>query len=695
LNFSIITTSPAWLLIVCIAIGLIFALLLYYKNKRDDFPKKYLLALFGLRFLSSTLIAFLLLNPLIKTVFKRVEKPIIIFAHDNTASLVAVKDSLYYKTEYLKHIEKLKNKFSSEYDFRYFNFSEKILNKDTVDYSGKQTDISQLFYDLSIRFANRNVGALVLSTDGLYNKGINPLYSSQKLSFPVFTIALGDTTVYRDVKIKKVNYNKITYIGNTFPVEININAAKCKGLKTEVRIYKDKELIFSKPIMPLNNNFSESITVMLEAKEAGLQRYRIVVEAVEGEHIIQNNAQEIFIQVLDSRRKVLILGAVPHPDLAALKNSIDNNYNYEAETYILDEYKKPVEDYSLIILHQIPYIKNSALQLIERINKAEIPILYILGTETNLPIFNSLKAGLTISVNKAGFNNATPSYSNNFALFKIDDATQNLFSELPPLVSHFGTYKIMNSASVMLYQKIGKVVSDIPLVLFNDIMGQRNGVICGTGLWRWRITNYAKLNNHDAYNEFVNKIMQYLTVKADKSNFRISVKRKFLENELIIFNAELYNDSYELINEPEVELTITNDKNNSFRYVFGKSGNAYSLNAGFFPIGEYSYIGKAKIGEKIYSTNGAFTVSELNIEYVNTVADHSLLYNIAKQTNAKMLYPSEIQDIYELIKNKEEIKPVSYVEKRYNDLVNIFPVLAIILLLISIEWFIRKYMGSY
>jgi len=694
-NFSIISSYPFWYFLLCIVVGVAFAALLYYKNRRDDFPKPYLWSLTVLRFLSTTLIAFLLLAPLIKTVFKRVEKPIIIFAQDNSASILANKDSLYYKGEYLETLGDLKKKFSADYDFRFFRFSENISENDTLDYSGKQTDMSKLFADIITRFTNRNVGAVILAGDGLYNRGTNPLYSAEKLAFPIYTVALGDTAVYRDFIISRVNYNRIAYLGNSFPVEIIVDARKCKGLKTEVKVFRDNQLLFSKTINPLNNNYSESIMLMIDAKEAGLQRYRIVLEAVEGEHIIQNNVREIFVQVLESRRKVLILGAVPHPDLAAFKNSLDNNFNYEAETFIFDDFKKPVEDYSLVILHQIPWTKNPAAQLIDRINKADIPVLYVIGSETNINAFNGLKAGLSITVGAAGFNEATPSFAPGFALFTTEEQTRRLFADLPPLVCPFGNYKVMNSATVMLNQKIGKVVTEQPLVMFNETPGLRNGIITGTGIWRWRIANYAKAGNHESFNEFVNKTVQYLAVKADRSNFRISSKNNYIENEPVMFNAEVYNESFELINEPEVELIITNKEKNEYNFVFSKSGNAYSLNAGVFPAGEYSYAGKVKVGDKLYSAKGEFTVSELNVEFVNTVADHALLYNIAKRHDGEMLYPEGLSQLYKLISSRDEIKPVSFMEKRYNDIVNVFWVLAIIFILFSAEWFIRKFMGSY
>jgi hypothetical protein len=60
------------------------------------------------------------------------------------------------------------------------------------------------------------MGGVVLMSDGIYNAGISPLYST--FNFPVYTLGIGDTLQHVDVAIKNVSYNKIAYEGNKFPV---------------------------------------------------------------------------------------------------------------------------------------------------------------------------------------------------------------------------------------------------------------------------------------------------------------------------------------------------------------------------------------------------------------------------------------------------------------------------------------------
>src|SRR5437867_3979737 len=104
---KVITESSPWLILVCILFGALLSWVLYRNETSigNEHPvlKK---VLTGLRFLFITLLSFLLLTPLIKTITRRTEKPVIIIAQDNSQSVIINKDSAFYRTQYP---EKLKN----------------------------------------------------------------------------------------------------------------------------------------------------------------------------------------------------------------------------------------------------------------------------------------------------------------------------------------------------------------------------------------------------------------------------------------------------------------------------------------------------------------------------------------------------------------------------------------------------------
>jgi len=304
-------------------------------------------------------------------------------------------------------------------------------------------------------------------------------------------------------------------------------------------------------------------------------------------------------------------------------------------------------------------------------------------------------AGLMIPQTSASFNEVSGILNPEFSLFSVGPEIEHMISGFPPLHVPFGQYKPGTASQVLMYQKIGNVATKIPLILFNQGVDRKTATIAGEGIWRWRMANYVKAGNQQAFDELFSKIIQYMAVKEDKSQFRVMLKNSFSENEAVEIDAELYNDSYQLVNDPEVNIVITDANKKSFPYAFTRTSNAYYLNAGTLPPGEYSYKATTSFGGKAFQKTGMFSVMALNVETMNTVANHSLLNNMASRHKGKMVYPNQLDQLEELLTARDDLKTIVYSQQRYTDLVSFLPVLLLLLTLLSAEWFIRKRNGSY
>ncbi len=692
---NIVTEYPGWLVILCILLGIVYSAILYFRNRSEDFSTITKRILSVIKAVAIIVIALLLLNPLLKSVFNTSEKPIIILAQDGSQSLLIGKDSGFYKNEYPANFTQLVNELEDNYQVRSYTFNEKVSEGADFSFTGKQTDMSALFDELLTRYSNRNVGALLLASDGLYNKGLNPVYASEDFKFPVYSLALGDTAVRKDIFLRKVNFNRIAYLGNSFPVEVIVGANLCKGLKSTLTVSLKGNVVFSKNLNIPDDKFNETIRLELEAKEAGLQRYHIRIAPLEDEISTANNREDIFIDVLDSKQKILILALSPHPDIAAIREAIESNFNYEVNYSLISDFKGQLEEYNLVILHQLPGGNQTAGNVIGEATENKIPLLYILGTQSSLAGFNRQNAGVQIVADNFNTNEALPVYNADFSLFTVGTEAQKAFETFPPLLAPFGEYKVLNSAIPLFYQQIGSLEASYPLVVFNQTLTNKTGVIAGEGIWRWKLGSYLKNGNHIAFNQLITKMVQFLSVKVDKSFFQVKGNTNFLENQPVEMDAEVYNQSYELINEPEVEMTVTNSEETTFPFVFSKTANAYHLNAGVLPVDNYTYEAKVRVGDKLYRENGEFTVSPLNIEMINTIADHNLLYQLAAKHGGRMLTVDQMKDFPQILNEREDIKTITYSEKRYLELMNVFWVFLIVLAILATEWFIRKFNGSY
>ncbi len=698
MNVQLLTSLPSWWIIICLLIALGYAFILYRRDHLFDSVHKWLKTfLFSLRTIVVFILAVLLLTPLIRTFTREKEKPVIVIAQDNSSSIVLNKDSAFYKSNdangYKNNVDRLINKLKDKFDVRTISWGDRINDQLNYSFDEKQTDFSALQKQLGVRFGNRNMGAVIIASDGLYNRGSSPLYEDE-LKVPIYSIALGDTTIQKDILISRLNYNRTVYFGNSFPVEVTVAARQCIGEKTTLTVQQDSTILFSRSLAIGGNRFSQLVPVLLDAKKTGLAHYKIKVTSIEGEMTLVNNESDIFIDVIETKQKILVIGNAPHPDLGAIKAGIESSENYSVKVVLSDQTEK-LRDYNLVILHNLPSSQHPVIDLIDQIKKTSTPVLYILGSQTSLQQFNAIGSGISISGDGGQSNQVQAAINPDFSRFTISDEMRRMLPLFPPLTAPYGNYSQTTDNSIFLNHQIGSVTTSEPLQLFNENGNERIGVICGEGIWRWKLSDYSMNGNFNVFRDWLIKTVQNLAVKEKNSHFRIISKNSFAENEAITFDAEVYNDNYELINTPDVNITLVNSSNKSFPYTFSKTEKGYTLNAGFLPAGPYKYKATVNVGGKLFNSSGELSVTALQAEQIETVADHQLMYALAQKSGGEMFYPNQMDDLAKKILARNDIKTITYSHYKLRDLVDWKLIFFLIMGLLTIEWFLRKRAGAY
>ena len=259
-----------------------------------------------------------------------------------------------FQTQYQTLSENLKK----DYEVMEYAFGSEVREGVDFEFKDKISNISDLLNTVYDLHSNQNLGAMILATDGIYNEGSNPVYAGTKLSVPIYTVALGDTTPRRDLILKRVFHNRIAYLGDKFTIQIDIAAQNCAGSSTNLNIYKVNDSGTNKlqqeAIQIDRNDFFTTREIILDADQSGVQRYRISLGKVDGEVSAANNTKDIFVDVLDARQKILIMANSPHPDVTALKQTISNNKNYEVTIDYITSPKANVASFDFVILHQLP-----------------------------------------------------------------------------------------------------------------------------------------------------------------------------------------------------------------------------------------------------------------------------------------------------------------------------------------------------
>jgi hypothetical protein len=691
---------PVWYIVLCLIIGIVLSGVLYYRA--SYFPAtsrwmKTLLAFF--RFLAISILSLLLLSPVLKYSKQESKKPIIVFAQDESASIKSETDSLTLQ-QYGQDLDRVIDDLSQQYEVRQFAFGESFRPGIEYLFEDKSSNHSAVLEYIGDLYGDQNLGAVVFATDGIFNEGKDPRYANLAFSAPVFTIALGDTTPDRDLLVRQIFHNNIAYLGDRTAVQIDISAFNCLGAQSAVQVFRvagdENVLLQNIPIRVDQEDFFRTVELDIPQDHVGLQRFRVALTGISGERSLSNNRKDFFVDVIDARQKILLLAASPHPDIAAIKSSLEKNKNYEIVTALLNKFTGQLADFNFVILHQLPARGLQTSTILREINERQIPRMMIVGVQSNLAGFNQYQQLIEIRPKAASFNEVQAIDNRAFSFFRTSDRFQQNIGNFPPVAAPFGDYSVAPSTEVLLRQRIGKIDTDFPLLVIGEDNGVKNAILCAEGIWKWRLYDYLQHENHDIFDELITKTIQYASLKEDKRKFRVFQEKNLLaENEEALFDAELYNQSFQLVNEPEVNINIVNSNGETFSFAFTRKNESYYLNAGKLPVDDYTWSASTQFEGERHTANGQFSVQAIEKESYATVANHHILTQLSENTGGSMIYPADVSRLSEILNAGNQLKPLFYQVVNTRNAIHLKALFFLLLFLLTLEWALRRYLGTY
>jgi hypothetical protein len=691
---QLISDFSLWLII---PIASVAAFLSFHFYKKEgwyaDLKSFHQHLLRSLRFGSLFLIGLLLLGLTLQTINYREEKPVFISLIDNSVSMMNNKDSNLIKSRISSFRDKLKNKFGQRFELIELYVGTNVSNQE-LDFSEKTSNLEIGFDKINKDYYNRNIGGIAFISDGNYNVGANPAYSAEKISLtPIFSLAVGDTIPRKDQLIKNVSVNEIAFLNNEFPIEVDLESIKLGGKSARLSIFENGKQVASQIITYSNSkrDFKQA-NFTLKAKNIGFQTYTLKLQALEGESTLKNNQRTFYLEVIDSRSKVLVLAGAPHPDVAALKEVLDQNENIESESHLIKDWNKDLEKTNLVVWHEPG--TNFDGSVLQQLQEKRIPLLYILGPNTDVAVINKLKLGIS-GMRGSNTDDIQPTLAKGFNEFELSEKLAEALEFYPPLKSKFGVLKVDGKPLILLNQRVGPVKKSDPLLFFVNRNNLKTGVLYGEGLWRWKLNDYIRSGNHDAFSELFSKTINFLMVKQQESGLRIEFPKRFSIEEEVIVNASFYNSALEPITKPKIELNLINSDGKIFRSQFGVNGTAYKLSLGKLKAGKYKWEARTKFNGKTYRKSGVFIVEDIELEKIESVANHGVMKQVSKQSNGKFYLLKDFERLLSDIETREDITTMSFAETTFNKLIDYIALISVILLLLIGEWFLRRYLGNY
>lgn len=687
----IFESSPAFVLL-CVAAGIGYALLLY--KSKNPWPGTVNNLLFGLRAILVFLLAFLLLGPIVRQINNQFEKPLFVIVADNSVSVKETTDSVQ-----LKNIHDQISELNTTLTERGYEVKVSDLEgeEDIIRYNKESSDLQGALERISNLYEGRNLAGAALVSDGIYNSGLSPLYTSY--NFPVYTVGVGDTAQRVDLFIKNIGYNKIAYQGNRFPVRVEVLAKGLANQDVTVTLSQSGRLL-DKQVKNVQSNSLLVYDFQADATENGIQKLDIQVEVKPEEFNTRNNRASIFVEVVEGKKKVLLVAGAPHPDIKALRNVVGKNNNYEFLLHIPGVSEQQAselrpEKVDLAIFYQSPEVRGRTRELFLQYAKSKTSLFLLLGQQSDLVTISRQNMPLKFETMPRDFDEVTAVINPSFSNFSLSVEANTEIVNYPPVSVHFGKVQLPLTVMPLLYQRVGNVSTDKPLLAIEVRDSRKIAIMLGEGIWRWRLHEFDRTNNSQGFDELFGKLIQFLSTTDDKRKFRsYPVKQEFSDSESVVFESQVYNDIFEPVygNTIEIELTDESGKKTEYTYVTSPGNIRYQI--GGLSQGVYKYTSKTTVNGVPESVRGQFAVIEQLAELQNLTADFDLLRKLAANTGGAFYHASEIDKLTTKL-STFEARSVIRTEEAYDSLINLKWIFWLLLSLIAIEWFLRKYYGSY
>lgn len=642
---------------------------------------KITILLFVLKASSVFLLLLLFINPKIKKLDIENEKPFLSFLVDNTKS-VSFFNEEQNVINFLRDI-KDNNDLNNKFDFQKFTFGNSLQVFDSLSFSEIQTNISDAIISVN-ELQNDKIAPIILITDG--NQTIGSDYEFLKSNQPIYPIIIGDTTKYVDIKITQLNVNKYSYIKNKFPVEVLLNYEGNENVTTQFSIFNKGKTVFRKKVSFSSSKKSLTITANLTSKKEGLEFYTASLTKIENERNLKNNNKNFSVEVIDEQTKVLLLTSVLHPDIGALKKAIESNKQRSVVVSKINDFNNQIKDFQLVVLYNP---NNEFNTIVNKLKQENINYFIVTGDNTDWSFVNKKEFGFVKNAI-----NQTENYGVNYNSGFLTFLQENIgFNNYPPLKDKFGEVSFSKEHQILLYQNINGLKTNQPLFVTFDNINQKSAVLFGEGIWKWRAASFLNSNSFEDFDKFMGNIIQYLASNKKRSRLEVNAETIYPANSTINISALYTDKNYQFDARASLEVIITNrDTKEQIKIPFSLVNKAYQTEIENLISGDYNY--EVSVFGQNIKKYGRFKITDYQIEEQFTNANKNKLQKLADNTGGKLFYIDQVDEISKELLENESYYTVQKSTTKEQNLIDWKWILFLIISLLTLEWFIRKYHGK-
>ncbi len=679
--------------------------------------------LLSLRVLSFVFLFLLLFEPILGISWRQVERPVLAVLIDTSASM-QLPGKQGPRGEQLRSIltQSWLSELQDRYDVRFLGFAAETqeltpFHPDSLTFEAEGTDIAKALESARETLSNSYLTAVLLFSDGMYNLGSDPVQIAQEYPVPIYTVPLGLETAPKDVWIEDAVTNEIAFAGTRVPLQVVLRSRGYSGRRARVRLMRGEQILEEKTVTLPKDDQELSLRFAFMPEQEGVQKYQLSVDRFPDEATDRNNRRTFYIKILKSKLKLVVLAGAPSPDVSFLIRTLKQDQNLTVKSYIAMApgrflggalpSEKELEDVDCVVGIQLFGEKGLPPVLQRWLERAvlqeEKPLLFLSGADVSPRRLAEYRKLLMLPTPPmvTQERQVVPRVTIQglvHPILKLDDEgrpSKDTIEELPPVFSPFVRINLAPGSQTLLEaMHAGKLASprgNVPLLSLMR-QGQRRVVaFWGGGFWRWHLMMQRIDPGNAVYERILLQSIRWLVSVEESKLLRVSTNKDiYRTGEEILFSAQAYFEDFTPRDHLDIEVRIRSRDASADILLQGRGNGLYEGKLNVLEGGDYRYEAVARDGDRVVGTDqGQFTVESYRIEFQHTEADFRLLRQIALRTGGRTVSPDSLAPWAAQLQFEPRIR---ILEKQI-PLWQRWPMLAVILLTLSFEWFLRKRKG--
>lgn len=649
----------------------------FYKSKRKG---KLPLILSFLRFLAIFGLFLLLINPKFTKNEYSLQKANLVFLIDNSSSVVTSKNKIISFVEGLDKDTEISEKFN----LQKYTFGNHLKDGDSISFLEKNTNITKALASVKEIYAKTNT-AVVLVTDGNQTLGTDYEFYGKNQEFPVYPVVVGDTTKYEDIRIAQVNVNKYAFLKNKYPLETYIAYDGDRSVAATVRVQVAGKTVATNTISLSKNENTKIVNTLLEAKGIGIKNIKVLVTTLENEKNTVNNQKNVAVEVIDEKTNIAIISSMLHPDIGALKKSIESNEQRSVSILKPSVKLKDLAEIDLFVLYQ----PNASFKNIyEYIKQKKASIFTVTGTKTDWGFVNRVQA----SFNKKSYNQSEeiiPVLNDGFSIFDTGDFS---VSDFPPLENNLGAISIQKTNETLLSQQIKGIPLKDPLLSILNDEETKEAILFGENIWKWRAQTYRESQSFATFDDFMGKIVLYLATTKSKNRLVVDYKPIYEGSTNAKITASYFDESFVFNSNASLYITIKGQDGKMVKEIpLLLKGANYEADLNDLKADTYTF--KVGVKNEKLTRTGTFTILDFDVEKQFLSSDYKKLGRLADYTKGKLYFLDTTEDLVSDLAIDKQYLPIQKSKENIVSLIDFRLLMALIVIALALEWFIRKYNG--